>query len=35
MPFDLDKIGQVLKTARIEKGLTLEDVSARFSSGSP
>ena len=29
MPFDLDKIGQLLKAARIEKGLTLEDVSAR------
>jgi hypothetical protein len=30
MPFDLDKIGQVLKTARIEKGLALEDVSAEL-----
>ncbi len=28
MPFDLDKIGQLLKTTRLEKGLTLEDVSA-------
>ncbi|MGD0231461.1 MAG: RodZ domain-containing protein [Syntrophorhabdales bacterium] len=27
MPFDLDKVGQLLKTAREEKGLTLEDVS--------
>ena len=27
MPFDLDKIGQLLKAAREEKGLTLEDVS--------
>ena len=26
MPFDLDKIGQLLKTARVEKGLTFEDV---------
>jgi cytoskeletal protein RodZ len=26
MPFDLGKIGQLLKAARIEKGLTLEDV---------
>ncbi len=29
MLFDLDKIGQLLKAARVEKGLTLEDVSAR------
>ena len=28
MPFDLDKIGQLLKAVRVEKGLTLEDVSA-------
>lgn len=27
MLFDLDKIGQLLKTTRVEKGLTLEDVS--------
>lgn len=26
MPFDLDKIGQLLKATRVEKGLTLEDV---------
>lgn len=26
MPFDLGKIGQLLKAARIEKGLTFEDV---------
>ncbi len=28
MPFDLDKIGQLLKAARVEKGLRPEDVSA-------
>jgi transcriptional regulator with XRE-family HTH domain len=26
MPFDLDKIGQLLKATRVEKGLTFEDV---------
>jgi cytoskeleton protein RodZ len=26
MPFDLEKIGQLLKAARVEKGLTFEDV---------
>lgn len=30
MPFDLGKIGQLLKTARDEKGLTIEDVSAKL-----